>query len=116
MTNYSITRGTTPTVSIRVPEVIPLGDADEIWVTFTQGGKILADHMLSDGSVWIDGLYVRTKLSQEETLSFKSFIDGEVGMRIYRDSDGMAWALDPQLKFDVRGINKGGIIGLATGV
>lgn len=63
-----MTRGTTPTYTFELEdESIDLSDAEEVYVTISQGRKKLTK---SGGDVTVDGNTASIYLSQEDTLGF----------------------------------------------
>lgn len=80
-------RGTTPTIDCTIPDTIPLTEVSEICMTFDQGGDIIANRLLSDGGITVDGQTITVKLTQEETLKLNVAIVGEVGIRIFTDTE-----------------------------
>lgn len=72
-----MTRGTTPTISFELP--FPLSNVNELSLSFKQG-KTMIVKTLDDVEV-IDNEY-QIKLSQEETLSFKSDLTAEAQLRV----------------------------------
>lgn len=86
----NITRGTTPTITIHVPEDVELNTASEIWVTLKQQPKILTKK-LTNGAVLITGSDISINLTQTETLQFQAGAGGLIQVRILL-SDGLALA------------------------
>ena len=82
-----VPRGVTPTLRLKVPEGIDLGEAKTVYATFKQGSRVLTK---SGPDLTVDGNIVGVYLSQEETLAFGP-VDVEVQLNwIYSEtgSDG----------------------------
>lgn len=77
----NITRGTTPTITIHVPQDVDLSSASEIWVTLKQQPRSLTKS-LTDGQVAVDGSDISINLTQTETLAFKAGQGGLIQVRI----------------------------------
>lgn len=86
----NITRGTTPTITIHVPEDVDLATASEIWVTLKQQPKILTKK-LTTGTALITGSDISINLTQAETLQFQAGAGGLIQVRILL-SGGLALA------------------------
>ena len=67
-------RGTTPTIQINVSESVDLMLYKSIFVTFKQMPSVLIEKTKDEIEVESDSVTVR--LSQEETLKFKTYIGG----------------------------------------
>lgn len=77
-----VIRGVTPTLKLKVPESIDLGEAKTVYATFKQGSKKITK---SGQDLDINGNVVGVYLTQEETLAFGS-LDVEVQLNwIYND-------------------------------
>lgn len=109
----NIIRGTTPVINCGIPAEIDLSLATEIWFTIKQGGAMIADKTLKNGTVNVDveNNAISVKLTQEETLSMKTYMKGECGIRIYVGSEDIAYASDTIEPIYVLDVVKGGIIG-----
>ena len=72
-----IGRGTTPYNRFNV--AIDLRDANEVWLTYTQGSRIVIDKVKSD--LTISEKMVELHLTQKETLSLKSNLPVSIQFR-----------------------------------
>ncbi len=85
-----IIRGTTPNVTCTVPYDVPLAEADEVWFSIKQDGCLLVDRKLSDNGVRIQGQTLIADLTQDETLSFKTYPKAKIGIRIRFGAEAVA--------------------------
>lgn len=106
-----ITRGTTPTITVRIPSSVPLNEASEIWFTIAQSGDLVVDRKLSDNTLNIEGQTLTCKLTQEETLRLHAYEEGECGIRAYFQDREMALATSQTEPVIVHDVVKNGIIG-----
>ena len=97
-------RGTTPTHTFTTD--VDLTDAEVLYVTYKQNGRVVVEKTLEDVKVTAEAVTVR--LTQAETLGFSPI--GRVRMQIRaRFADGTAIACD-EIKADVKEILKDGEI------
>ncbi len=102
-----IRRGTTPTITIHIPEDISIVNATEIWVTIKYGLKNVNKYF-SSGELTISGNDIVAELSQEETLRLPETQEAGIQIRILMDSGvALASQIEPVI---IQGILKDGEI------
>lgn len=104
-----IVRGTTPSISCDIPQYIPMQDASEVWFTLKQNGEMIADGILSEGTVFLSGQTVTVYLSQEQTLALRAGFKAALGIRILLNN-GQAYASYDSEGVIVKDVVKGGVI------
>ncbi len=85
-----IVRGTTPNVVCIIPYDVPVYEASEVFFTITQDDCTIVDRKFSDNGVTIDDQNVIVKLTQEETLKFKTYPKAKLGIRIKIGDEALA--------------------------
>jgi len=104
-----ITRGTTPEITCVLPYELQIESISEIWISISQTGAILVDRKLSNGGIIISDHNLLIRLTQEETLSFKTSDVAKCGVRLLLH-DGTAMASKIIEVVTINGIVKGGVI------
>ncbi len=107
-----ISRGTTPLIWIEVkPDELVLENIKEIWVSISQGGKLVVDRKLSDGTIELQDNSIVVKLTQQETLAMNTITKTLMGIRILLDNgEAYASSLDCSSELTVQNVVKGGLI------
>ncbi len=118
-----IVRGTTPIIECLIPDDIPLSEATEAWVSIGQGGALVVDKSLSQGTAVIDGQTLSIALTQEETLKFKTYTQAVIGVRLLLNgTDALAslnqsnapsmdsCSYEADTTIDIQDVIKGGVI------
>lgn len=108
MTSIEIIRGTTPTISAKIPNTIPLDEVSEIWFSISQNGIAIVDRKLSDNTIMIDGQVISITLTQEETLKFRTYSNVECGIRLRVGDNALATSTPIFAK--IIDVTKGGVI------
>ena len=88
--SFSIIRGTTPTITTRISDDIPLYQVNELWFSIRQKENLIVDRVLTNGTVRIEGQFVIMDLSQAETLQFDPRFYAEVGIRMRMQNNALA--------------------------
>lgn len=104
-----IVRGTTPSISCDIPEYIPMQEASEVWFTLKQNGTMIADGIMSQGTVFLSNQTVTVYLSQEQTLALRAGFKAALGIRILL-TNGQAYASYDSEGVIVKDVVKGGVI------
>lgn len=103
-----VTRGTTPELFCVIPAEISVDNIKEIWISIAQMGEIIVDRKLSDGGVIINVLNLTFRLTQEDSLKFKTFSPAYCGVRILLN-DGTALASKKE-EVIISDVVKGGVM------
>ncbi len=93
-----IIRGTTPNVSFTIPYNVPLDEANEIWVTISQDDCPIVDRQLSNSGVTVNEQNAIIKLTQEETLRFRTYPKAKVGIRMRFQDEAISSSIPQEIK------------------
>ena len=104
-----LVRGTTPDIYYEIPEEIDMTKAKEVWFSIDQGGRMVVDRKLSDGTLILVDQLISVSLTQEETLSLHTYEKALLGVRILLQK-GSAWANDCPEIVEISDVVKGGVI------
>lgn len=104
----TITRGTTPELFCVIPAEISVDNVKEIWISIAQTGEVIIDRKLSDGGIVINVPNLTFRLTQEESLKFRTFSSAYCGVRILLN-DGTALASKKE-EITISDVIKGGVI------
>ena len=106
MATDAIARGTTPTITMTLPNTYDVSTADTAYLSFGQGQNDIFDIPLNR-LVFLSGYKIEATLTQAETLKLLS--EAMVSIQLRWKKSGLAYATK-KVKMDVDGIIKDGEI------
>ncbi len=106
---FTIVRGTTPTILCEMPEGMDLSNIFDVWFSVSQGGILKIDKTFDDGSIVIDDGDFLITLSQEDTLSLTTYERAYASLR-FTSRDQFAYANYPLINITVSEILREGVI------
>ena len=80
-----IRRGTTPNITIELPNTVDLSNIKTVWVTIEQNKELVIDKLTDD--VTINNNNISYRLTQDETLSLKAGVSAYIQTRLLNNNE-----------------------------